>query len=114
MYRWPHPENLSCKTRHGRDAVNGICDDYPSQQSVKLLVRLYVIKGDQKEERKRKIEKTNCKNYLPSFIYPGINLHPKDILTGKSDPYLCISLGKIYINDKKNHIPNQLNPTFGR
>ncbi|XP_035743561.1 otoferlin-like [Vespa mandarinia] len=88
IYRWPHPENLSCKTRHGRDAVNGICDDYPPQQSVKLLVRLYVIKG--------------------------INLHPKDILSGKSDPYLCISLGKIYINDKKNHIPNQLNPIFGR
>ncbi|KAI4482752.1 hypothetical protein M0804_008605 [Polistes exclamans] len=88
VYRWPHPENLSCKTRHGRNAANGLCDDYPSQESVKLLVRVYVIKG--------------------------IHLHPKDPLGGKSDPYLCVKLGKIFINDRKNHIPNQLNPTFGR
>ncbi|KAI4503915.1 hypothetical protein M0802_001318 [Mischocyttarus mexicanus] len=88
VYRWPHPENLSCKTRHGRNAANGLCDDYPSQESVKLLVRIYVIKG--------------------------INLHPKDPLGGKSDPYLCVKLGKHFINDRKNHMPNQLNPTFGR
>ncbi|XP_076302777.1 otoferlin-like, partial [Lasioglossum baleicum] len=88
VYRWPHPSNLPCKTRSGRSADNGLCDDYPHSDPVKLLVRLYVVKG--------------------------INLQPSDPLSGKSDPYLCVRLGKTYINDKKNYIPNQLNPTFGR
>ncbi|XP_053997924.1 otoferlin-like [Hylaeus anthracinus] len=88
VYRWPHPDNLPCKTRSGRPAVNGLCDDYPSSEPVRLLVRLYVVNG--------------------------INLQPKDPLSGKSDPYLCIKLGKTYVNDRKNYIPNQLNPMFGR
>ncbi|XP_011064503.1 PREDICTED: otoferlin-like [Acromyrmex echinatior] len=88
IYRWPHPDNLPCKTKSGRDAANGLCNDYPPQESVKLLVRLYVVKG--------------------------INLQPKDPLSGKSDPYLYVKLGKNSINDRKNYIPNQLNPTFGR
>ncbi|XP_043264956.1 otoferlin-like [Colletes gigas] len=88
VYRWPHPANLPCKTRTGRNAVNGLCDDYPSSESVRLFVRLYVVKG--------------------------INLQPNDPLSGKSDPYLYVRLGKTYINDRKNFIPNQLNPTFGR
>ncbi|XP_076648742.1 otoferlin [Halictus rubicundus] len=88
VYRWPHPNNLPCKTRTGRSMVDGICDDYPSPEVVRLLVRLYVVKG--------------------------INLQPNDPLSGKSDPYLCVRLGKTFINDKKNYIPNQLNPTFGR
>ncbi|XP_025075892.1 otoferlin-like [Pogonomyrmex barbatus] len=88
IYRWPHPDNLPCKTRSGRDAANGLCNDYPPQEPVKLLVRLYVIKG--------------------------INLQPKDPLSGKSDPYLYVKLGKNSISDRKNYIPNQLNPTFGR
>ncbi|RLU20749.1 hypothetical protein DMN91_007362 [Ooceraea biroi] len=45
---------------------------------------------------------------------PGINLQPKDPLSGKSDPYLCVKLGKNSISDRKNYIANQLNPTFGR
>ncbi|EFN77733.1 Otoferlin [Harpegnathos saltator] len=88
VYRWPHPDNLPCKTRSGKDAANGLCNDYPPQESVKLLVRLYVVKG--------------------------INLQPKDPLTGKSDPYLYVKLGKNSISDRKNYIANQLNPTFGR
>ncbi|XP_024871101.1 otoferlin-like [Temnothorax curvispinosus] len=88
IYRWPHPDNFPCKTRSGRDAANGLCNDYPPQEPVKLLVRLYVVKG--------------------------INLQPKDPLSGKSDPYLCVKLGKNSISDRKNYIPNQLNPTFGR
>ncbi|XP_072763326.1 LOW QUALITY PROTEIN: otoferlin, partial [Anoplolepis gracilipes] len=88
IYQWPHPDKLPCKTRNGRDAANGLCNDYPPQEPVKLLVRLYVVKG--------------------------INLQPKDPLSGKSDPYLCVKLGKNSISDRKNYIPNQLNPTFGR
>ncbi|XP_076375559.1 otoferlin [Megalopta genalis] len=88
VYRWPHPDGATCKTKTGRNVVDGICDDYPSPEVVRLLVRLYVVKG--------------------------INLQPNDPLSGKSDPYLCVGLGKTFINDKKNYIPNQLNPTFGR
>ncbi|KAG7207640.1 hypothetical protein KM043_009260 [Ampulex compressa] len=88
IYRWPHPEKLACKTRSGRNAANGLCADYPPQEPVKLLVRLYVVKG--------------------------INLHPNDPLSGKSDPYLCVKLGKNTISDRKNYVPNQLNPTFGK
>ncbi|XP_023290146.1 LOW QUALITY PROTEIN: otoferlin [Orussus abietinus] len=88
LYRWPHPGNVPCKTKRGRDATYGICDDYPSQESIKVLVRVYVIKG--------------------------VNLHPSDPLTGKSDPYLRVVLGKTCVNDKKNYIPNELNPTFGK
>ncbi|XP_046143744.1 otoferlin-like [Osmia bicornis bicornis] len=88
VYRWPHPDNLPCKTRSGRNAVNGLCDDYPPPELIRLLVRLYVVKG--------------------------INLQPSDPLSRKSDPYLCINLGKTFINDKKNYKANQLNPTFGR
>lgn len=44
----------------------------------------------------------------------GINLQPKDPLSGKSDPYLRVRLGKNSISDRKNYIANQLNPTFGR
>ncbi|KAK9306192.1 hypothetical protein QLX08_003081 [Tetragonisca angustula] len=88
VYHWPHLSNLPCKTRSGRNAANGLCDDYPHTEPIKLLVRLYVVKG--------------------------VNLQPSDPLTGKSDPYLCVKLGKTYINDQRNYIPNQLNPTFGR
>ncbi|XP_076223010.1 otoferlin [Nomia melanderi] len=88
VYRWPHPSDVPCKTKTGRNAANGVCDDYPSPEAVRLLVRLYVVKG--------------------------INLQPNDPLSGKSDPYLCVRLGKTFINDKKNYISNQLNPTFGR
>lgn len=45
VYRWPHPDNLPCKTRSGRNAVNGLCDDYPPPELIRLLVRLYVVKG---------------------------------------------------------------------
>lgn len=45
VYRWPHPSNLPCKTRSGRSASDGLCDDYPHSESIKLVVRLYVVKG---------------------------------------------------------------------
>jgi len=45
IYRWPHPDNLPCKTRSGRDMADGLYGDYPLQDSVQFLLRLYVIKG---------------------------------------------------------------------
>ncbi|XP_070528249.1 otoferlin [Cardiocondyla obscurior] len=103
IYRWPHPDNLPCKTRSGRDAANGLCNDYPPQEPVKLLVRLYVIKAYLRHRAGSKFA-----------FRAGINLQPKDPFSGKSDPYLCVKLGKKSISDRKNYIPNQLNPTFGR
>lgn len=109
MYRWPHPNNLPCKTRSGRSASNGLCDDYPHSESIKLVVRLYVVKGA------RYIFHSGVhRSSREPIDSTGINLQPQDPLTGKSDPYICIQLGKTYISDQKNYIPNQLNPTFGR
>ncbi|XP_043285592.1 otoferlin-like [Venturia canescens] len=88
IYRWPHPEHFRCKTKTGRNVADGLCDDYPSQEPLKVIVRLYVVKAT--------------------------NLQPTDPLSGKSDPYLRIKLGKSDINDKKHYIPNQLNPVFGK
>ncbi|KAK0093832.1 hypothetical protein PV326_012519 [Microctonus aethiopoides] len=88
IYQWPHPQETPCRTKNGNDVANGLLVNYPPQGFVKLLIRIYIIKG--------------------------INLHPCDVLTGTSDPYLVIKLGKNYISDSKNYIPNQSNPIFGR
>lgn len=113
VYRWPHPSNLPCKTRSGRSANDGLCDDYPHSESIKLVVRLYVVKGATINAiyLTRVHRVTSSRDRIDST---GINLQPQDPLTGKSDPYICIRLGKTYISDQKNYIPNQLNPTFGR
>ncbi|KAJ8683958.1 hypothetical protein QAD02_019750 [Eretmocerus hayati] len=88
IYRWPHPEGLACVSRSGKSASFGYCSDYPSQEPLVLLVRLYVIRA--------------------------INLRPSDPLSGKADPYLRVELGGNVVNDRKNYVPNQLNPIFGR
>lgn len=46
VYHWPPSDDIPCKTRTGRNVVNGLCDDYPSSQPIRLLVRLYVVKGE--------------------------------------------------------------------
>ncbi|KAK0180464.1 hypothetical protein PV327_006103 [Microctonus hyperodae] len=88
IYKWPHSQQTLYRTKNGNNVANGLLAGYPPQDFVKLLIRIYVIKG--------------------------INLHPCDALSGRSDPYLVIKFGKNNINDKKNYIPNQTNPTFGR
>ncbi|KAL7306383.1 hypothetical protein TKK_0001807 [Trichogramma kaykai] len=88
IYRWPHPDGLSCVNRVGRSANSGLLNDYPSQEPLSLVVRVYVVK---------------C-----------LNLNPTDPLSGKTDAYLRLKLGKRVIDDRKRYIPNQLNPTFGR
>ncbi|XP_044010396.1 otoferlin [Aphidius gifuensis] len=88
IYPWPSLKKINCRTMCGHDASFGLLTDYPSPTPVKITLRVYIVKA--------------------------INLHPNDALTGKSDPYIRIKLGKNYINDKKNYIPNQLNPIFGK
>lgn len=48
------------------------------------------------------------------YVVRGIDLAAKDT-NGRSDPYIQIHLGKKrVVNDRKNYIPESLNPTFGR
>lgn len=63
-------------------------DNLPAKANVECLVRVYIIKG--------------------------LNLMPKDT-NGRSDPYIKIQLGKKTVaNDRKNYIPVNLNPIFGK
>ena len=68
-------------------ADGGILQGMPTNEPVRILVRVYVVQAS--------------------------GLHSKD-LSGKSDPYLIVEVGKKVINDKVNYIPRQLNPIFGR
>lgn len=54
------------------------------------------------------------------YVVKGIDLKPKDS-SGKSDPYLVVSLGgneKLgncqRIDDRFNYLPKTINPTFGK
>ena len=48
------------------------------------------------------------------YVVRGLELQALDD-TGRSDPYVCLSLGgKKVVNDKDNYIPQTLNPLFGR
>ncbi|XP_064639493.1 otoferlin-like isoform X3 [Lineus longissimus] len=59
----------------------------PSNEPVEVKIRIYIIRAN--------------------------DLHPADT-NGKADPYMCITLGKQVLNDKKNYISKQLNPVFGK
>ncbi|XP_067937439.1 otoferlin-like [Watersipora subatra] len=71
----------------GGDPAQGMFAGVPSNDPVKVLVRVYVVLAKE--------------------------LHPAD-LNGKADPYLVIKLGSKTINDVENYIPKQLNPVFGK
>ncbi|XP_025026309.1 fer-1-like protein 6 [Python bivittatus] len=64
-----------------------ILQGLPPNQSVKVLIRVYVV--------------------------AAFNLSPADP-DGKSDPYIVVRLGQTEIKDRDNYIPKQLNPIFGR
>eukprot|EP00040_Diaphanoeca_grandis_P011572 m.59384 g.59384 ORF g.59384 m.59384 type:complete len:2246 (-) comp22699_c2_seq1:263-7000(-) len=63
-------------------------DRLPPQEPIDCVVRVYIVKARE--------------------------LVPKDI-NGRADPYVKIKMGKEWIvNDRKNYIPSNLNPVFGR
>lgn len=90
IYRWPPSSTHDLEeyvTENGLPLQNGSFQNYPVNEAVAFVVRVYVIKG--------------------------INLRPKD-LSGKSDPYVIIKMKDQVINDRKNYVANQINPVFGR
>lgn len=87
VYRWPPENNLEYVTESGVSVSQGVFQDFPLNDPFRYLVRIYCVKG--------------------------ISLRPKDA-NGKSDPYLRINMNNKVINDRKNYIKKQLNPTFGK
>lgn len=83
MYKWPLPKD-SLETR---DLTNGYFQGLPSNEPIKVLVRVYVVKAN--------------------------DLHPQD-LNGKADPYVVLHLGNKKISDKDNYVSKTLNPVFGK
>lgn len=87
IYKIPLPPDIEDTTITGGDPQYGLFQGLPSNDPIKVLVRVYVVKAN--------------------------DLHPSDI-NGKADPYLVIRLGKTVINDKEHYISKQLNPVFGK
>lgn len=83
MYKWPLPKDADIKL----DLQYGLFHGIPSNDPIKVLVRVYVVKAN--------------------------DLHPMD-LNGKADPYVVLHLGSKRISDKDNYISKQLNPVFGK
>ncbi|KAL5015843.1 hypothetical protein ScPMuIL_005432 [Solemya velum] len=87
IYKIPLPPDIEDTTITGGDPNYGLFQGLPSNDPLKVLVRIYIVKAN--------------------------DLHPAD-LNGKADPYLIIRLGNTTINDKDNYISKQLNPVFGK
>ncbi|ESO89647.1 hypothetical protein LOTGIDRAFT_125029, partial [Lottia gigantea] len=87
IYKIPLPSDLEDTTITGGDPQYGLFQGLPSNDPIKVLVRVYVVKAN--------------------------DLHPADI-NGKADPYLVIRLGNSTVNDKDSYISKQLNPVFGK
>lgn len=81
--------NLSSEDRTalGFDPQYGVFQNMPSNDPIRVLVRVYIIRAN--------------------------DLHPMD-MNGKADPYIVLHLGTNKINDKDNYISKQLNPVFGK
>lgn len=87
VYKWPLPKDIEDKTIMGFDPQNGFFQGLPSNDPIRVLVRVYIVKAN--------------------------DLHPMD-LNGKADPYIVLQLGSKRISDKDNYISKQLNPIFGK
>lgn len=87
VYKWPLPKDIEDYTIMGFDPQFGFFQGLPSNDPIRVLVRVYIVKGN--------------------------DLHPMD-LNGKADPYVVIQLGSKRISDKDNYISKQLNPVFGK
>ena len=88
-----------------------------SLAKVKAAVKIYKTPKDDDTFQNGVLPKfmtnENFKYVVRVYIVLGKNLTPRDMYS-KSDPYLHVTLGKHKISDRKNFIPKQLNPTFGK
>ncbi|GJQ70945.1 hypothetical protein Trydic_g861 [Trypoxylus dichotomus] len=87
VYPWPQHKNIEYVNPSGMPLINGYFQNYPINESISYLARIYCIRG--------------------------IKLRPKDI-SGKSDPFLIAFMGNQYYNESKNYVPKQINPIFGK
>ena len=87
IYRLPLPKDLDDYTIMGLDPRQGFFQGLPSNEPIRVLVRVYIVKAN--------------------------DLHPMDI-NGKADPYLVLLLGSKRTSDKENYVSKQLNPIFGK
>lgn len=87
IYQWPPSNDATYITATGINLENGAFQDFPLNQHLRYVVRVYCVKG--------------------------ISLRPKD-LNGKSDAYIVVAMNDKVINDKGHYVPKQVNPTFGR
>lgn len=87
LYKWPLPKDIEDHTIMGFDPQYGFFQGLPSNDPIRVLVRVYIVKAN--------------------------DLHPMD-LNGKADPYIVLQLGSKRISDKDNYISKQLNPVFGK
>ncbi|CAK1588293.1 unnamed protein product [Parnassius mnemosyne] len=87
VYKWPIPKGIDDHTVMGFDPNHGFFQGVPSNEPIRVLVRVYVVKAT--------------------------DLHPMD-LNGKADPYIVLHMGSKKISDQENYVSKQLNPIFGK
>ncbi|XP_066151146.1 otoferlin [Euwallacea fornicatus] len=89
FYKWP-PDDEDVEnyvTPSGNLVQNGVFADYPHNHPVQYILRVYCVRA--------------------------IHLRPKD-LNGTSDSYLQLKFGRKLVCDRKNYVPRDVNPIFGR
>ncbi|VVD00185.1 unnamed protein product [Leptidea sinapis] len=87
VYKWPLSNDLDYQSTLGFDPSNGFFQGVPSNEPIRVLVRIYIVKA--------------------------MDLHPMDY-NGKADPYIVLHLGSRRLSDKEHYQSKQLNPVFGR
>ncbi|VEN56322.1 unnamed protein product [Callosobruchus maculatus] len=87
IYRWPLDDDEQYVTPEGNLLADGYFKRFSDNTPMGYTLRVYCIRA--------------------------LGLRPKDI-TGKSDPYLVLTLNDKVINDRDNYVVRQVNPVFGR
>lgn len=87
IYLWPLESDQKYLNEWGSPLEDGVFQSFPKNGPLRYLLRVYCVRA--------------------------LGLRPKDI-SGKSDPYLHITLNDQQIVDKEHVITRNVNPVFGR